>query len=78
MRSRVFNQNPITDTSDLGKILRAKRKAQGLTQMDVAGHCGLSQRFISEVERGKATAEIGKVLFLLNALGIDLFAVPRE
>ncbi len=67
----------ITDTIDLGKILRKKRKAQGLTQGGVAEHCGLSLRFVSEVERGKATAEIGKVIYLLRAVGVDLFAAPR-
>ncbi len=68
----------ISDTVELGRILRAKRKAQQLTQTEVAQHCGLSLRFVSEVERGKPTAEVGKVLHLLQAVGVDLFAAARE
>lgn len=65
------------DTFEIGNILRQKRKSQGLTLEQVAQHCGLSMRFVSEVERGKATAEFGKVLFLLSAVGVDLFANAR-
>jgi y4mF family transcriptional regulator len=68
----------VTNPKDLGDLLRKKRKAQNLTQGQVAEYCGVSVKFISEVERGKATAEIGKVLYLLNMLGIDLIADARE
>ena len=71
-------QAALDNTTQLGKILRQKRKEQGLTQGEVAAHCGLSTRFVSEVERGKATAEIGKVISLLKAVGVDLFALPRS
>ena len=68
----------ISGPKDLGDLLRQKRKAQQLTQGQVADFCGVSVKFISEVERGKETAEIGKVLHLLKMLGIDLFADLRE
>jgi HTH-type transcriptional regulator/antitoxin HipB len=68
----------VKDTFEIGRILREKRKSQGLTLEQVAQHCGLSMRFVSEVERGKPTAEFGKVLFLLNAVGVDLYASTRE
>ncbi len=72
-----LNNEPVKDTFEIGNILRQKRKSQGLTLEQVAQHCGLSMRFVSEVERGKATAEFGKVLFLLSAVGVDLFANAR-
>lgn len=68
----------ITSTKVIGELLRKKRRAQHLTQGKVAEYCGVSVKFISEVERGKETAEIGKVLYLLNTLGIDLTADTRE
>jgi hypothetical protein len=34
-------------------------------------------RFLSELERGKETAEIGKVLRVLERLGLELVVVPR-
>lgn len=68
----------VTSTKVLGELLRQKRKAQHLTQGQVAEYCGVSVKFISEVERGKKTAEIGKVLYLLSTLGIDLIADTRD
>jgi len=72
-----LKNEPVKDTFEIGRILRQKRKSQGLTLEQVAQHCGLSIRFISEVERGKPTAEIGKVLYLLGAVGVDLFVNTR-
>lgn len=68
----------IKTSQELGGMIRQKRKNQKLTQLQVAEHCGLSPRFVSEVERGKPTAEIGKVLYLLETLGIDLLADTRD
>lgn len=69
---------PVTSPKVLGDLLRAKRKAQHLTQGQVAAYCGVSTKFISEVERGKESAEIGKILLLLTTLGIDLYADTRD
>ena len=71
------NAQLVKSTKELGELLRKKRKDQGLTQAQVAEHCGLSPRFISEVERGKTSAEIGKVLYLLETLGVDLIVDTR-
>ena len=71
------NARLVMSTKELGELLRKKRKDQGRTQARVAEHCGLSPRFISEVERGKASAEIGKVLYLLATLGVDLIIDTR-
>jgi HTH-type transcriptional regulator/antitoxin HipB len=67
----------ILETKDLADIIRQSRKLQGLTQEDLAGMSGLGRRFISELENGKQTAQIGKVLVVLNILGIGLQAVRR-
>lgn len=53
----------------LGRMLRAVRKQQGLRQ-DQVGR--FSHTFIGEVEKGKPTAQIGKVLALLQELGIGV------
>lgn len=62
----------IKDPESMGVALRAHRKSMGLTQLDAAGLCGVGERFLSELERGKATAELGKVLLVLNRLGLRL------
>lgn len=74
----VENEMPVDDPAVIGRVLRAKRKAQKLTLRDVAEYTGLSVRFISEVERGKSTAEIGKVLYLLAAVGVDVYVRARD
>ncbi|MFM0175297.1 helix-turn-helix domain-containing protein [Paraburkholderia sediminicola] len=58
----------------LGDLVRASRLAQGLTRDDVAIATGLSPKFITHIEAGKPTAQIGKVLHLLGELGITLRA----
>ncbi len=65
----------IHSMDDLAKIIRQTRKKQGLTQNDLAGLSGLGRRFISELEGGKPTAQVAKVLLVLNILGIGLEAV---
>ena len=65
----------ITSTSDLGKFAKEKRKSLGLTQSELALACGVGVRFIVEFENGKETAQIGKVLKILNSLGIEFEVV---
>ena len=58
----------------LGRFVREARKAQGLTQEDLAGITGTGRRFIGELENGKETVQIGKILNVLSALGVSLTA----
>ncbi len=62
----------IRDTEALGSAIRQQRKSMGLTQLDAAGLCGVGERFLSELERGKPTVELGKVLQVLNRLGVRI------
>lgn len=62
----------IRSAGEFGQAIRLRRKALGLTQAGVAQVAGVGNRFVSEVERGKPTAELGKVLRLVSMLGLDL------
>ena len=62
----------INDTKSLGQAIRERRKSLGLSQFNAAGLCGVGERFLSELERGKRTAEVGKVLQVFNRLGLRL------
>lgn len=62
----------ITDTKALGMAIRERRKTLRYTQSYMSDYCGLSISFISDVERGKETVELGKVIFLANLLGLDI------
>lgn len=61
----------IYDAADFGAAIRQRRKSLHYTQVYVAEATGLSVSFVSDVERGKPTAELGKVLSLANLLGLD-------
>ncbi len=68
---------PMQSTGELGRLVRAYRKDKGLTLEAVSGLGNLSTRFLSEFERGKETAEIGKVLKALRTLGLEVVVRPR-
>jgi hypothetical protein len=57
---------------DIGAAIRKKRKEDGLTLADAAGLCNVNYRFLSDLENGKATAQLGKVLQALHALCIEI------
>lgn len=57
---------------EIGRIVRAARRAQGLRQDQLAGAANVGPRFLSELEAGKKTAQVGKVLAVLAALGCEL------
>lgn len=59
-------------TTNIGKLVRDTRKALGVSQHDLALTSGTGQRFISELENGKATCQLGKALVVLQTLGIKL------
>ncbi|MDE2973408.1 MAG: helix-turn-helix domain-containing protein [Gemmatimonadota bacterium] len=63
-------------TEELGRIIRAARRAQGLRQNQLAGAAGVGVRFLSELERGKSTARVGKALAVLEALGCKVRIEP--
>ena len=67
----------IHTAEELGHLANAHRKQRRLTLETVSGLGNLSTRFLSEFERGKETAEIGKVLKALKTLGLEVIVQPR-
>ena len=68
----------IITPSDLGSIIKVERKHQGFTQAEFAGLCGVGITFLSQLENGKETAELGKTLAVLTTLGLDVFVERRS
>ena len=62
---------------EIGALIRATRKAQGISQAQLAGLASTGTRFISDIENGKGTIQIQKLLKLLNALGLGLYIFNR-
>ena len=61
----------IYDSIMYGQALKQKRKEMKYTQSDISELTGFSISFISDLENGKETAELGKALYLVNLLGLD-------
>jgi HTH-type transcriptional regulator/antitoxin HipB len=74
---RKTDLHSIRSPADLGTLIRTAREARRLSQQDFADLAGVGRRFLSELENGKATVELGKVLLVLAAAGIDLSARKR-
>lgn len=68
----------VTDTASFGAALRKRRKELGYTQAFLSEFSGLSITFISDIERGKPTSELGKALRLANLLGMDCLLIGRN
>jgi len=62
------------NTTEIGKIIRTARLHRKQSQADLAQLLGTTQAWISEVEKGKDTAQIGLVLRVLAQLNIRLRA----
>jgi HTH-type transcriptional regulator / antitoxin HipB len=62
----------IRSTLQLGECVRQRRRVLALTQLDVAGLGNTGNRFIIELERGKPTVQLQKVLDVLDLLGLEL------
>src|SRR5882672_9769361 len=59
-------------TQDIGSRLRAARAGAGLTLADVAARVGISEGFLSKLERGQAAASIANLIQLTDTLGLSL------
>lgn len=62
----------ISNAMQVGEAVRHARKRLNVTQSDLAFASGTGIRFIIDLERGKPTCQIGKVLIVLKTLGISL------
>jgi len=71
-------ESAITTVEELGKIVLATRKSQGLTQADIAGLSNSGNRFIVDLEKGKPTLQMQKALEVLTLLGLELVVRPKD
>ncbi|WP_437882085.1 helix-turn-helix domain-containing protein [Pseudomonas sp. LRF_L74] len=73
-----MNFLPLQDPAQLGQLVRTLRRSQGIRQDDLASMVGVSHVFLRDVESGKGTVQLGKVLALLQELGVRLHAEVPE
>ena len=69
--------NKVSNAKELGALVRQRRKQAGLTLKDAAGMAGVGIRFLSELERGKPTLQLGLVIEVLQLFGLELHIRAR-
>ena len=61
---------------DIGALVKKTRKQLKVTQKDLAWTSGVGIRFIIDLEKGKPTCQLGKVLAVLHTIGINIQLQP--
>ena len=67
----------VFDANTVGEVIKKQRKKMGYTQKYICEVSGISASYISDLENGKATIELGKAIQLANLLGIDVELTER-
>ena len=67
----------IESVKDLGKAIRKRRKKLRVTQAELAASAGVGLMFVSLLENGKETSEVGKVFQVIETLGLDVLVEER-
>ena len=67
----------VNDSISLGQVIRNRRKELAYTQKYISEITGFSMSFLSDLENGKATCEIGKTFHLMNLLGLNINVEAR-
>lgn len=68
----------IATTGDIGALVKERRSELSLSQSDLAKKIGASRRWVSDIEGGKETSEIGRVILTLRTLGMKLSIAPTH
>ncbi len=71
------SSHPLVTPGQLGAMLQAARKTQGLTQSALAGRIGLSQSRVSHLELNAEELSVGQLLAWCAALGLELTVGTR-
>lgn len=74
---KSLNGKPLRSTEEIGSLVRETRKAQGISQEQLAGVANTGIRFISDLENGKPTVQLEKTIRVLEALGLGVYAFYR-
>jgi HTH-type transcriptional regulator / antitoxin HipB len=65
-------ETPVRSSVELGAVIREQRKRLALKQLDLAGLGNTGNRFIVDLENGKPTVQLQKVLDLMDLLGLEV------
>lgn len=78
MSPTLIPNGSVDGPADLGSMVRSARRNARLSQQDLADACGVGRRFISELEAGKPTAQLGLALTVIRSLGLQVIIEQRN
>ncbi len=67
----------VRSSVELGDAVREQRKRLALKQLDIAGLGNTGNRFIVDLENGKPTVQLQKVLDVMDLLGLEVVVRPK-
>lgn len=68
----------VRTAAQLAEVARRERRHQRLTQLQASGVAGTGNRFVVDLEAGKPTLQLQKVLDYLDTLGLEVWVRPRR
>ena len=78
MDSSKASSPHVARTAALGRAIRARRKALRLTQIDLSKLAGCGPDFVYDLEAGKTSLRLDKLLDVLGILGLELVLDPGK
>lgn len=65
---------------DVGAALAALRRSVGMTQGELAERASVTRKWVSQMENGKATAQVGVLCRVLSALDarLEIVHIPPQ
>jgi len=63
---------------DLGAVLREARAVRGWTQQKLADAAGVHRSYLSELEQGRTSQQVHRLLRLLRTLNLDVTVSTRD
>lgn len=62
----------VKTVGDLGEFVRQYRQLQKMSQADIVGLANIGNRFMVDLEKGKPTIQLQKVLDVIDLLGLEI------
>ena len=72
MQGKWLMKTELTNASQLAEIVRSERKRQKVSQIRLSQLADVGVRFVRDLEDGKETVRLDKVLAVLETLGIAI------
>ena len=75
---KKFTLTPYRTAAQFGREVLAARDRMGMTQAELAKSAGVGLKFLYQLEHGKETLRLDKVMDVLDALSIRMVFLPPK